>query len=87
VPETAPWRELQAQDTMCQFIGGGYSHAPGSPGVYRRILPPRAFQAPKNRKPPALPGASWSGPEDSGLARRVSPGGRAAGVIAEDLGR
>ena len=43
VPETAAWHERHAQDTMHQFIGGTYNHAPGSPGVYRRILPTRAF--------------------------------------------
>ena len=43
VPETTAWHERHAQDTMHQFIGGNYSHAAGSPGVYRRILPTRAF--------------------------------------------
>ena len=43
VPETLAWEERRSRDTMHQFIGGSYGHAPGSPGVYRRILPPRAF--------------------------------------------
>ncbi len=43
VPETQAWYERRAQDRMHEYIGGTYGHAPGSPGVYRRILPPRAF--------------------------------------------
>jgi len=43
VPETQAWRERSAQDGMHEYIGGTYGHAPGSPGVYRRILPSRAF--------------------------------------------
>ncbi len=43
VPETAVWQERRGQDQMHQFIGGSYGHAPGSPGVYRRVLPVRAF--------------------------------------------
>jgi hypothetical protein len=43
VPETAAWQERRGQDNMHEYIGGSYGHAPGSPGVYRRILPPRAF--------------------------------------------
>jgi hypothetical protein len=43
VPETAAWEERRRRDKMHEFIGGSYGHAPGSPGVYRRILPPRAF--------------------------------------------
>jgi hypothetical protein len=43
VPETQAWYERRAQDQMHEYIGGSYGHAPGSPGVYRRILPPRAF--------------------------------------------
>jgi hypothetical protein len=43
VPETAPWNERRGQDNMHDYIGGTYSHAAGSPGVYCRILPPRAF--------------------------------------------
>ncbi len=43
VPETQAWNERRAQDRMHVFIGGSYGHAPGSPGVYRRIFPSRAF--------------------------------------------
>ena len=43
VPETAAWHERRGQDNMHDYIGGTYGHAPGSPGVYCRILPPRAF--------------------------------------------
>lgn len=43
VPETLAWNEGRAQDNMHGYIGGHYSHPPGSPGVYRRILPARAF--------------------------------------------
>jgi hypothetical protein len=43
VPETRAWYERRAQDRMHEYIGGTYGHAPGSPGVYRRILPSRAF--------------------------------------------
>ena len=43
VPETQAWRERGAQDRMHEYIGGDYGHAAGSPGVYHRILPPRAF--------------------------------------------
>ena len=43
VPESQAWRTRSAQDGMHEFIGGTYGHAPGSPGVYRRILPPRTF--------------------------------------------
>ncbi|NQW24200.1 MAG: hypothetical protein HQ475_12220 [SAR202 cluster bacterium] len=43
VPESLAWEAHRAQDTMHQYIGGSYGHAPGSPGVYRRILPPRPF--------------------------------------------
>ncbi len=43
VPETAVWQERRGQDQMHQFIGGSYGHAAGSPGVYRRVLPARAF--------------------------------------------
>ena len=43
VPETQAWRERSAQDGMHEYIGGTYGHAPGSPGVYRRVFPPRAF--------------------------------------------
>ena len=43
VPETLAWEEQRKQDTMHQYIGGTYGHAHGSPGVYRRVLPPRAF--------------------------------------------
>ena len=43
VPETLAWEKQRGQDTMNQYIGGHYGHAPGSPGVYRRVLPPRAF--------------------------------------------
>jgi hypothetical protein len=43
VPETQTWYERRGQDRMHEYIGGTYGHAPGSPGVYRRILPSRAF--------------------------------------------
>ena len=43
VPETPAWHERRGQDNMHDYIGGTYAHAPGSPGVYCRILPPRAF--------------------------------------------
>ena len=43
VPETLAWEEQRKQDTMHQYIVGTYGHAHGSPGVYRRVLPPRAF--------------------------------------------
>ena len=43
VPETRGWRDRSAQDNMHSYIGGTYGHAPGSPGVYRRIFPARAF--------------------------------------------
>ena len=43
VPETAAWQERRGQDNMHEYIGGSYGHAPGSPGVYRRTLPPRVF--------------------------------------------
>ncbi len=43
VPETLAWEERRSMDRMHEFIGGHYGHAHGSPGVYRRILPARAF--------------------------------------------
>ena len=43
VPETLAWEKQRGQDTMNEYIGGAYGHAPGSPGVYRRVFPPRAF--------------------------------------------
>ena len=43
VPETIAWENQRKQDRMQEYIGGSYGHAHGSPGVYRRILPPRAF--------------------------------------------
>lgn len=43
VPESLSWEEHRSRDTMQQYIGGSYSHPPGSPGVYRRIFPARAF--------------------------------------------
>ena len=43
VPETLAWERQRGQDTMNQYIGGAYGHAAGSPGVYRRVFPPRAF--------------------------------------------
>ena len=43
VPETLAWEKQRGLDTMHQYIGGVYGHAPGSPGVYRRVFPPRAF--------------------------------------------
>ncbi len=42
-PETLAWEKQRGLDTMHQYIGGVYGHAPGSPGVYRRVFPPRAF--------------------------------------------
>ena len=43
VPETAVWQDRRGQDQMHQYIGGSYGHAPGSPGVYRRVFPARSF--------------------------------------------
>ena len=43
VPETLAWEAQRSRDTMSQYIGGTYGHAPGSPGVYRRVFPSRAF--------------------------------------------
>ena len=43
VPETLAREERRSMDRMHEFIGGHYGHAHGSPGVYRRILPARAF--------------------------------------------
>ena len=43
VPATQEWLELARQDRMREHTQGTYGHAPGSPGVYRRILPTRAF--------------------------------------------
>jgi hypothetical protein len=43
VPESMAWNSRRGQDNMHQFIGGTYGHASGSPGVYRRIFPNRAF--------------------------------------------
>ena len=43
VPETGVWTQRRGEDRMHEYIGGSYGHAPGSPGVYRRILPSRAF--------------------------------------------
>ena len=43
VPETQAWNARRGQDNMHSYIGGTYGHAPGSPGVYRRIFPTRAF--------------------------------------------
>jgi hypothetical protein len=43
VPESAAWQERRGQDRMHEYVGGRYGHAPGSPGVYLRILPSRAF--------------------------------------------
>ena len=43
VPESQPWHERRGQDRMHEYIGGTYGHAPGSPGVYRRIFPARPF--------------------------------------------
>ena len=40
VPETLAWEKQRTQDTMNQYIGGAYGHAPGSPGVYRRVFRP-----------------------------------------------
>ena len=44
VPETLAWENQRGQDAMHEYIGGTYyGHASGSPGVYRRVFPPRAF--------------------------------------------
>ena len=43
VPETQDWNDRRGQDNMHSYIGGYYGHASGSPGVYRRTLPLRAF--------------------------------------------
>ncbi|MBQ10177.1 MAG: hypothetical protein CMJ45_01340 [Planctomyces sp.] len=43
VPESIGWKERSAADGMHEYIGGRYGHAPGSPGIYRRILPARVF--------------------------------------------
>jgi hypothetical protein len=43
VPESLVWEAYRKEDTMHDFIGGSYSHPRGSPGVYRRIFPARAF--------------------------------------------
>ena len=43
VSQTIAWNEWRKTDTMNDYIGGDYDHAPGSPGVYRRIFPQRSF--------------------------------------------
>jgi hypothetical protein len=43
VPESLAWETQRGLDTMNQYIGGSYGHAPGSPGVYRRVFPAQAF--------------------------------------------
>ena len=43
VPESIAWNVGRADDKMHEYIGGDYEHAPGSPGVYIRISPRRAF--------------------------------------------
>ena len=43
VPESIAWNVGRADDKMHEYIGGDYKHAPGSPGVYIRISPRRAF--------------------------------------------
>ena len=43
VPESIAWNVGRANDKMHEYIGGDYEHAPGSPGVYIRISPRRAF--------------------------------------------
>ena len=43
VPESMAWIAGRGEDKMHDYIGGSYGHAAGSPGVYRRISPPRAF--------------------------------------------
>ena len=43
VPDSLIWERYRTEDTMHDYIGGHYSHPPGSPGVYRRIFPDRAF--------------------------------------------
>ena len=43
VPESIAWNVGRADDKMHEYIGGDYEHAPGTPGVYIRISPRRAF--------------------------------------------
>ena len=43
VPESIAWNVGRADDKMHEYIGGDYEHATGSPGVYIRISPRRAF--------------------------------------------
>jgi len=43
VPETRAWQDRWDRDEMEAYAGGNYVHAPGSPGIYRRIFPPRPF--------------------------------------------
>ena len=43
VPESIAWNVGRSDDKMHEYIGGDYEHAPGSPGVYIRISPRRAF--------------------------------------------
>ena len=43
VPESMAWNASRGEDKMHEYIGGSYGHATGSPGVYRRISPDRAF--------------------------------------------
>ena len=43
VPESMAWNAGRGEAKMHDYIGGSYGHAAGSPGVYRRISPPRAF--------------------------------------------
>ena len=43
VPESIAWNVGRTDDKMHEYIGGDYEHAPGSPGVYIRISPRRAF--------------------------------------------
>ena len=43
VPESIAWNVGRADDKMHEYIGGDYEHARGSPGVYIRISPRRAF--------------------------------------------
>ena len=43
VPESIAWNVGRADDKMHEYIGGDYEHATGSPRVYIRISPRRAF--------------------------------------------
>ena len=46
VPETLAWENRRGHDATHEYTGGTYDirpHASGSPGVYPRLIPPRAF--------------------------------------------